>query len=154
MSPKELENWFPHLKEDGWRKSSDESEEYNCIAFAAGDVNRKWDPDESGGRYWPEGVPRTLELSSFIKLYEVERGFVQCDLNYDLEAGVEKIAIYCNFNPQLKTVEVTHAARQLPSGKWTSKLGDVDDIEHNTPEAVSGSWRAYGTVKQVMKRVL
>jgi hypothetical protein len=154
MSPKELEDWFPHLNDAGWRKTSEESEDYNCIAYAGSDESRKWDPDESGGRYWPESVPRTLDLSSFIRLYEVEKGFVKCDLNFDLENGFEKIAIYCNFNPQLKTLEVTHAARQLPSGKWTSKLGDLDDIEHNTLEALGGSWPAYGTVKQIMKRPL
>ena len=59
------------------------------------------------------------------------------------------IAIYCNFNPQLKTLEVTHAARQLPSGKWTSKLGDADDIEHNTLEGGMRFLACYGTAKQI-----
>jgi hypothetical protein len=36
----------------------------------------------------------------------------------------------------------THAARQLPSGKWTSKLGTWEDIEHDSVEAVGGG--AYG----------
>jgi hypothetical protein len=153
MSPEEIESWFPHLKEEGWRKTSEESDEYNCIAFAANDTGRKWDPDESAGRHWPDEVPRTLELSSFIALFEMECGFSKCEsIDERLEDGIEKIAIYCNFNPLLKTIEVTHAARQLPSGKWTSKLGDWDDIEHNTLKAVSGSWPAYGTVKQVMRK--
>jgi hypothetical protein len=44
----------------------------------------------------------------------------------------------------------THAARQLPTGKWTSKLGKGEDIEHDTPEDVAGG--VYGDVMQIMKR--
>ena len=32
----------------------------------------------------------------------------------------------------------THAALQLESGAWTSKLGDFEDIEHVTVDAVNG----------------
>jgi hypothetical protein len=42
-----------------------------------------------------------------------------------------------------------HAARQLPGGRWTSKLGNREDIEHDL-NAVSGE--AYGTVVMVLKR--
>ncbi len=44
----------------------------------------------------------------------------------------------------------THAARQLPTGKWTSKLGKGEDIEHDTPGDVAGG--VYGEVMEVMKR--
>jgi len=34
---------------------------------------------------------------------------------------------------------VTHAARQLDSGRWTSKRGIFgDDIEHDSAEAIAG----------------
>jgi hypothetical protein len=46
----------------------------------------------------------------------------------------------------------THAARQLPSGKWTSKLGKGEDIEHDSPYDVGGG--VYGEVMQVMKRAV
>jgi hypothetical protein len=39
----------------------------------------------------------------------------------------------------------THAALQLESGDWTSKLGDFEDISHSTIEAVSGP--VYGRVR-------
>ena len=43
----------------------------------------------------------------------------------------------------------THAARQMPSGRWTSKLGFREDIEHDL-HAVSGD--LYGTVVLLLKR--
>jgi len=151
MSPEEIESWFPSLKQEGWKPTSEETEEYNCIAWAADDMTRKWDPETTGGRYWPNDVPRNLELMTFVSLFG-QLGYLPCGFNSDLEAGFEKVAIYCNYNPQLQAIEVTHAAKQLPSGKWTSKLGNVDDIEHNTLTALGGAWPAYGTVKQIMKR--
>lgn len=51
--------------------------------------------------------------------------------------------------------EPTHAARQLPSGAWTSKLGEWEDIEHDTLEALEGSegrGEAYGRVALILKR--
>jgi hypothetical protein len=34
--------------------------------------------------------------------------------------------------------EPTHIARMLSSGKWTSKLGDGEDIEHGALDSVGG----------------
>ena len=45
--------------------------------------------------------------------------------------------------------EPTHAARQLPNGKWTSKLGRWEDIEHDL-EGLTGEM--YGSVQQILKR--
>ena len=41
-----------------------------------------------------------------------------------LEPGFEKVALYA-----LGGVP-KHAARQLSSGRWSSKLGDLEDVEH------------------------
>jgi len=46
----------------------------------------------------------------------------------------------------------THAARQLSSGQWTSKLGRSEGIEHDTPDDVAGGF--YGEVVQFMKRAI
>lgn len=46
----------------------------------------------------------------------------------------------------------THVARQLTDGKWTSKLGQLEDIVHSTVDAIAGS--DYGEVIQFMKRHL
>jgi hypothetical protein len=43
----------------------------------------------------------------------------------------------------------THAARQLTSGAWTSKLGNAADIEHEL-RALEGE--IYGVVALILKR--
>ena len=48
------------------------------------------------------------------------------------------------------TKRKTHAARQLPDGWWTSKLGPDEDILHRTPQGLAGD--LYGHVRMVMKR--
>lgn len=71
-------------------------------------------------------------------------GFVECE-DGTLEPDVEKIAIYASDTDVPK-----HAARQLPSGRWVSKLGKSIDIEHDSEKGVSGD--RYGTVAAYMKR--
>ena len=49
----------------------------------------------------------------------------------------------------------THAARQLQSAVWTSKLGDWEDIEHDSLAALENAPlmnSLYGTVALVMRR--
>jgi hypothetical protein len=60
------------------------------------------------------------------------------------EQGFEKIAIYTDGD------EYMHAARQLEDGKWTSKMGPDEDVEHNEPEDLAGP--CYGNVSIFMKR--
>ncbi|NET26084.1 hypothetical protein [Okeania sp. SIO1I7] len=43
----------------------------------------------------------------------------------------------------------THAVRQLANGKWASKLGWLEDIEHEL-DALNGD--RYGVVGQILKR--
>ena len=62
----------------------------------------------------------------------------------DLEVGVEKVALYVHPNGKPK-----HMARQLPKGRWTSKLGRDIDIEHGL-EDLTGD--LYGQVVQILKR--
>ncbi len=63
----------------------------------------------------------------------------------ELEPGFEKIAVYEDIDG-----EFCHASRQLPSGKWTSKLGPNEDIEHSTPKGVEGG--GYGKCSAFLKR--
>ena len=60
-------------------------------------------------------------------------------LEETLESGFEKVALYGS------GFMYTHAARQLPDGRWTSKLGQKEDITHNTPDDVAGG--VYGEVE-------
>ena len=64
----------------------------------------------------------------------------------ELEENVEKLAIYATSDGKPQ-----HIARQLPSGIWTSKLGRLEDIEH---ELAGLSGKLYGTVCKFMARCL
>ncbi len=46
--------------------------------------------------------------------------------------------------------EPTHAARQLPDGRWSSKLGKGHDVSHTTVRGVEGP--CYGKAVQYMRR--
>lgn len=61
-----------------------------------------------------------------------------------VESGQEKVAIFVG-----KDGKPTHAARQLPGGTWTSKLGKGEDISHSVYGLEAGQ---YGDVAQYMKR--
>jgi hypothetical protein len=144
------EQCFPGLLSTGYGVTSNDDPSYNCIAWAAGKENTDsfWTPFAlGGGYYWPEDkLPRNANIETFIKLYEIEGDFVQCN-NGDLEEGLEKIALYADDDNQ-----ITHVARQQTDGIWTSKLGDWEDIDHRTLEGVAGPAPAYGTIVQFLQR--
>lgn len=81
-------------------------------------------------------------LGVLVKLFQL-LGYSSCNTDA-LEPGFEKVALFGS------TLLYTHAARQLPVGKWTSKLGKLEDIEHNQPEDIAGG--VYGEVMEIMKR--
>jgi len=119
---------------------------YNCIAFAADDQNLWWWPDQDGEAYWPEGVKRKVTRNSFIAAFGTV-GYEICD-NGMLEEGCEKIALF------EKNGIPTHASKQLEDGRWKSKLGEWEDIEHKTVEAVQtfNGVGSYGEVAIYMRR--
>lgn len=131
---------FPRLRHTRFYVTSPETQDYNCIAWAADDNSHWWWP--TGFCYWPKGVNRTLEVASFKAAYAT-LGYVDCD-NGNAEKGVEKVAIFANVHGR-----VEHAARQLPSGDWTSKLGEGEDIRH-TIFGLEGA--SYGNVVCYMSR--
>ncbi|MEI6622373.1 MAG: hypothetical protein WCP28_10745 [Actinomycetes bacterium] len=145
----EIEHLFEHIAADGYIVTSPKDQRYNCIAWAAGDATRWWEPvppdGESalGGFYWPKDVPRQLTLDSYVRAFEWH-GFRRCDSG-DLVEGHEVIAIYAD-----STGTPTHASRQLENGMWTSKLGRLQDVCHTTPAAVAGA--EYGAVALFMRR--
>jgi hypothetical protein len=137
---------YPNLHSGNHRDTEPPDPKYNCIAWAAGRTDKWWDPAEpeegDDNLYWPENVPRDHKVTSLIMALE-SVGFIIC-ADGCLEDGIEKIAAYAD-GP-----EYTHAARQLENGKWTSKMGPDERIEHDTPEDVVGP--AYGQVTAFMKR--
>lgn len=137
-----IEENHPNLVTTGYKITSSDTTDYNCIAWAAGSTEEWWWPDAKGQDYWPPNILREESLTAFIIAYQT-LGYEVCE-NALLETGFEKIAIYVlDGKPQ-------HAARQLPDGKWSSKLGQYEDIEHNSLEGLEGS--IYGKVSCVMKR--
>jgi hypothetical protein len=138
-----IEELFPRLRGKDYQITSPADVRYNCIAHAAGDSGRRWwSADPAAGYYWPEGVARVETLAAFIAAFAL-LGYEPCD-SEELEASYEKIAIFANPDGT-----PTHAARQLPGGRWTSKLGLKEDIEHELHD-VSGE--IYGAVVQLMRR--
>jgi hypothetical protein len=130
---------FPRLTADSHRVTSPATTDYNCVAWSAGDTERWWEP----GVYWP--VPAETYGPEVLELAFRSLGYEPCP-DGSPEPGFEKVALYA------AGAFYTHAARQLPSGKWTSKLGRLEDIEHDSPDDVAGG--AYGEVLRFMKRPL
>lgn len=128
MAEADLEALFPRLRGAGYRITSDRDVAYNCVAYCAPDQDRWWDPNRPDG-FWPDDVERNDTIDGFIAMFRGQ-GFVEC-ANDAVEPGYEKIALYGNDRR-----DFGHVARQLPSGAWTSKLGELEDIEHQTLDAV------------------
>jgi hypothetical protein len=141
--PKAWEAQFPAL--GSWTETSEATREYNCAAFAAGEDHRRWDPFPPGLDYWPPGVARSYALAAFVAAYQTINYAVCAD--GALEPQREKIAIYTNVYGG-----VEHIARQLPDGKWTSKIGDHEDIVHDSPASLGGS--DYGEPTCFMARII
>jgi hypothetical protein len=136
---------FPNLQPgNNSRVTSQADISYNCLAWAAHYTDRWLDPLKPTG-YWPADIPRRNTLNNLTKVYEA-LGYSRCD-SPDLEVGYEKIAIYTDRRglPQ-------HAARQLENGRWTSKLGEAEDIEHDHLQVFEGS--LYGKPARYLRRLL
>lgn len=142
----EIEAHFPNLVESGYFVTSAHSELYNCIAYAAGDETKKWDCGmlPVPGYYWPPGAKRGKYVDALISAFE-SIGFEQCT-NGDLESGYQKVVLYADADGAW-----THAAKQLPDGAWSSKIGSCEDIRHLTPYALCSC--DYGSVWHYMRRM-
>ena len=138
---------FPHLTADAYNITSPATDNYNCIAWAAGDTSKWWEPDPQGQYRWPPNVPRELTLDAFILAYRT-LGFVQC-VDASHETGFVKIALYATKESD-GSLFPTHVAIQLPNGTWSSKLGPCEDIEHFTLEALNSD--DYGCAVRFLKR--
>ena len=133
---------FNYITEFNSTPTSPKTGEYNCIAWAYGRSDVWCEPDAWGQFFWPISR-REYSLDAFMELFS-SIGYSSCT-DASKENGFLKIALYVN-NEGMPT----HAARQLSTGKWTSKLGKEYDIEHDSPEVLNG--QAYGTAKIFMKR--
>jgi hypothetical protein len=135
----------------GYEITSEATPSYNCIAWAAGDPTRWWECGEDGpidepGVYWPEGAKSGFGLEALISAYEAI-GYELCPAGGpEPEEGYEKVALYAEDG------EWRHAAKLLEDGRWSSKLGDLEDVSHNSPEDVCGPFN--GELACFMRRAV
>jgi len=130
---------FPGISGDV-QVTSPETPEYNCFAWVVGRTDEWWEP----GRTWPIDTSSDWTLDALSRAFE-SQGFRVCT-DATPEDGFEKIAIYCD-----QDGEPTHAARLLPNGRWSSKVGSWEDVEH-TLQDLAGVHPAYGAVVRHMTR--
>jgi len=142
MPIQEIELVFPEIVGTSYSEESPATDVYNCIAFAFGDYKNWWWPRKGYGHYWPPGFPLSDSVDVLISIFKVH-GYSECDIP-EVEAGFEKVAIYSI------GLRIKHAARQLQSGRWASKLGEKQDIEHERAEHLHNS--TYGSATHFLKR--
>jgi hypothetical protein len=137
---------FPNLTRKDDHVTSVDDVSYNCINYAAGRDDAWWCPlNPQDGATWPDGVPAKWDVESLVILFN-QLGYEVCE-DADLEEGSEKVAIFCEDDGR-----PTHAARQLSTGAWKSKLGEWEDIEHKTLRCLEGDHPAYGSATTFLKR--
>lgn len=141
--------YFPNLNLSNHRITSPKSREYNCVAWAAGIDDQQIWPDGSEDLaeevVWPGEVRNDESVEAFIAYFE-SIGYFLCE-NPTLEEGFQKIAIF------VKDDLPTHVSRQLPTGKWSSKMSfDEVDIEHDDLDCISGE--RYGVAAVFLKTAL
>ena len=139
----QIRKWFPNLKPTDYKETSKKDDNYNCIGWALGDKHRFWWPWGKPPYYWPPGLPLDPTLNNFVAAFATV-GYSPCD-SFAPEEGFEKVVIYVNDQGR-----PTHAARMVENGRWTSKLGPEEDIEHKTLGGLSG--QRYGHPKQALRR--
>jgi hypothetical protein len=133
---------FPGLRTSAYRATSPFDWRYNCIAWAVGETNQWLWPGPPDRSDWPTGIPYVETIEAFEALF-VLFGFSPCQSEFH-EDGIEKVALFAS-----DANAPTHAARQFPNGKWTSKLGMAEDIEHEL-RALEGA--LYGRVVRIYRR--
>ena len=135
-----LTNAFPNLANEAFEIVDQPSEQYNCIAYAAGDTGQWWWPD--GINYWPPWATPTTKTGSLQEVF-AGQGYERCD-DTNVEADYHKVALYEAHG------DMRHAAAQMPTGRWRSKMGKGPVIEHRSPESLSGG--IYGEATVFMRR--
>jgi hypothetical protein len=139
--PPDFRRKFPLLVPGTFHQASPATTAYNCIAWAAGVHTVPWWPHQDA--FWPPGVPIEDTIDAVVRAFAT-LGYGLCADGVP-ETDFEKIAIYADFGGT-----PAHAARQLPDGMWTSKLGPNIDIVHTEPRVLNGP--EYGTVVRFMRR--
>ncbi len=134
-------NSFPNSLIEPFVVTSVATGNYNCIAWAVEDTTRFYWAGPKEFFYWLPNIQRNETIEAFVELF-AHFGYEKCN-NGLKEKGYTKIALFAEDGIP------THAARQLPSGLWTSKLGILEDVRHSLYAISDG---LYGSVVLTMKR--
>ncbi len=116
------------------------------------DTQKFWDVDHT----WPQEVevPDDDEddLQSYLTLFRW-MGYEDCATG-DPEEGYLKIAVYSTERsaPGGPKHEFHHVARQLPSGKWSSKAGAWHDFQHELQALEGSGWYGRANVTHYLRR--
>jgi hypothetical protein len=130
----------PRLIEGQFRETSPARNRCNCFGWVVQDEERPWYPrGEPDRSFWPDGVRDDFTVEAY-----ATRGFSPCE-NGDMETDLEKIALYVD-----EDGEPSHAALQLHDGRWSSKMGTWEDIEHPDTACLEGG--TYGVVALYLQR--
>ncbi len=132
---------FPKLSVEPIEIVAPISWKYNCIAYAVGDVSQWWGTLEQED-YWPDYATRSERMESLIEVF-AGLGYQRCEDSCP-ESGYQKVALY------EEDGKWTHAAVQMPSGRWRSKMERGPLIEHLSPESLAGG--VYGHPTTYMRR--
>lgn len=140
ITKEEIKTKWPNMAEGvNFKFTSEQTWDYNCVAYVLG-IKDDW----IDFYYTADGsVSMDLGINSYIDLFK-NHGFSICK-NDSLQKGFEKIAIFEDSNKWF-----SHVSLQLSDGKWTSKMGEYEDIKHTDLESVSNG--IYGTSVVFMKR--
>jgi hypothetical protein len=142
-----LELRYRSLTQNYYRKTSERTPDYNCIAYVAGDFQKPWWPVPYQAPYfWPiDNVEEDESIKEFIEAFSF-LGY-ECCSDSDFEPDFQKIVIFID-----EEGFPSHMAKQLPNGYWSSKCGDLEDIEHDLNSLIGGASMGYGQVAQFMKK--
>lgn len=144
-----LSKYWPHILDSDFEITSPQSGQYNCFAWALSEQSCNLGTVFPDG-LWPSDIPRYPSKENFIQLFQ-KNDFNLCANDDSLEEGFEKLVFYVDEHDF-----PTHVARQLQNGKWTSKLGPAEDIQHDSIKIFEGWYKTepyYGKIGFVMKRL-
>lgn len=150
----ELHGIFPNLIGNSKTITSKHDCNYNCTSWALdeNDKNSWWEPygiiipAPPPIYHWHNDIPHNESPQTYVMFFE-KYGFEVTD-NLNLEEGFEKVVLYVRINV------FQHVARQLPNGRWTSKLGKLEDIEHDLSDLESEEEQpcGYGAASIFLKK--
>src|SRR5487761_1783665 len=70
---KRIESLFPNLSNSDYLKYSPATTQYNCLAYAAGDVEHWWDHN----LFWPVAAARGEDVDDLVRAFR-SQGFQSC----------------------------------------------------------------------------